>query len=397
MKNKLVVMFLTFVILILITPFIFSKLMNAKYNQMLDNLRNEGINIKILKDKSSYITSDKVLEVTIPDKILKTNGIIENVTLNVETQFKNLPVTNVLFIGNVKNINLSQQYQNIQKDINQFAKKYIKFVVTTPNFRDYSYKFDDIKVNKTPQIVVLGISGLLKKSDILKNKILITDMYLKDKKALIEIKNFKNSFEGNEKNYFTKTNFNVDIDLNRLKVQIDNVFSKTKTLIDQKTKIDTEIGFDQLDIVNMLNVKKFDLNLKLDNLDTKTIMNLSKLNKNEREKELTQIFEKGFNVGLNTDLKNITFQKQKLGGLHLKFSAKILPTNNIQEKLQNNDFSFVNAKLNLKTTPEIANIVMNLYPQSAFLFALAKKTNGEVILDLEFKNGKLYSEGQLVK
>jgi hypothetical protein len=36
-------------------------------------------------------------------------------------------------------------------------------------------------------------------------------------------------------------------------------------------------------------------------------------------------------------------------------------------------------------------------PKSAFLFALAKKEKGKVILNLEFKQGKLYSEGQLIK
>ena len=40
---------------------------------------------------------------------------------------------------------------------------------------------------------------------------------------------------------------------------------------------------------------------------------------------------------------------------------------------------------------------MNMYPKSAFLFALAKKQNGEIKLNLELKNGKLYSEGQLIK
>jgi hypothetical protein len=40
---------------------------------------------------------------------------------------------------------------------------------------------------------------------------------------------------------------------------------------------------------------------------------------------------------------------------------------------------------------------MNTIPQSPFLFALAKKKNGKVVLNLEYKKGQLYSDGQLIK
>ena len=108
MKNKLIIMLVTFIVLIAITPFVFSKLMNAKFDEMLDNLRKDGIEIKLIEDKSSYIQTDKLFLVTIPEKFLINKDIalegVKSVTLEIETKFKNLPITDVLFLGKVKKL-----------------------------------------------------------------------------------------------------------------------------------------------------------------------------------------------------------------------------------------------------------------------------------------------------
>ena len=126
MKNKLIVMILTFAVMIVLTPLVFSKLMNAKFNQMIENLNKEGIKVEVIKDKSSYLQTDKILSVEIPKKYL--NNAFESINLEVEAKFKNLPVTNVLFIGNIKNVNLMPQFEKYENEINEFLKKYIKLI-----------------------------------------------------------------------------------------------------------------------------------------------------------------------------------------------------------------------------------------------------------------------------
>ena len=101
-KSKIIVMGITFIVLILITPLVFSKLMNAKFNQMLKKYENEGYSIKLIKDKSSYIQTDKVFEVLIPGK--KVNLNVNDINITLEVKFKNLPVTNVVFEGVVNSI-----------------------------------------------------------------------------------------------------------------------------------------------------------------------------------------------------------------------------------------------------------------------------------------------------
>ena len=397
MKNKLIVMGITFLILIAITPLIFGKLMNSKYNQMLDDLRSKGITINVVEDKSTYLQTDKILKVTIPSKILNSQGVIEEVELNIETKFKNLPVTNVLFLGNVENIKLADNFKNIQNDLNVFFKKYVKFVITTPNFKDYAYKFDDIIINNNPTIGVEHIKGTFKRGENLKNTLKIKDIYIKDKKGFIEIKNFKNQFEGNEKNSLSKTDFNVNVDLNRFKLQINSVYSTTKTFISDVAKINSTFGFKTLNIPNAVNADGFKVNMDIKGIKTALLKKLAQAKEYEKDQYLEKIFEEGFDINIDSFLKNIKAMQRDFGGYTLNFDIKFLPTKNFKAKLNSNNIDFVDAKLNLITTPEIANILMNTLPRSAFLFALAKKENGKVILNLEFKQGKLYSEGQLVK
>ncbi|ACM92831.1 hypothetical protein NAMH_0334 [Nautilia profundicola AmH] len=397
MRNKLIVMGITFLILIAITPLIFGKLMNSKYNQMLNDLREKGMQIKIVEDKSSYLQTDKILEVTIPSKILNTQGIIEEIKLNIETKFKNLPVTNVVFLGKLDKVILNEQFKNSEKELNKFLKKYIEFVVTTPNFRDYSYKFKDIIINNNPIVGIEHITGVFKNGELLKNKLNIKDIYVKDKKGFIEIKNFKNEFEGNEKNSLSKTNFNVNVDLNRFKLQIQNVYSTTKTVLTDVAKVNSTFGFKTLSVPNAVNADNFKVIAEVKGIETNLLKKLAQAKETEKDKYLEKIFEKGFSINIDSLLKDIKVMQRDFGGYNLNFNIKFLPTKNFREKLNNNNVDFIDAKLHLVTTPEIANILMNALPRSAFLFALAKKENGKVILNLEFKQGKLYSEGQLVK
>lgn len=66
MKNKLLIMFLTFLVMIGVTPLIFDKLMNAKFNKMLENVKKDGFEVIQIEDKSTYLQTDRIFKVVIP-------------------------------------------------------------------------------------------------------------------------------------------------------------------------------------------------------------------------------------------------------------------------------------------------------------------------------------------
>jgi len=394
MKNKLIVMFFTFIVLIAITPFIFSKLMNAKFDEMLDNLRKDGVEIRLIEDKSSYIETDKLFLVTIPEKFLVNRNLalegIKSVTLEIETKFKNLPVTDVLFLGEVKKVDLAANLKNLEDELNNFAK-YIKFVITTPNFKDYFYRFEDIKDKK---FAILGVKGTFSKKELNKNSLNIKEFYIKDG-DLIEVKNLKHNIEWNDKKSFSTYSFNLNLINNGINIQVNNIYGSNKTVFDKDLNLLTKIGFNKLISPNFLEADNFKLDLKLEGIESDVLKEIASTQ--NIDPYIEKIFEKGFKVAVNSSLNEMKALNKDLGGYKFNFDVKFLPTNNIEEKIKNNNFDFIKATLFLETSPEIATFIMNTLPESAFLFELAKKEKDKVILNLEFKNGKLYSEGKLIK
>jgi len=394
-KNKLAVMFITFLVLIAITPFIFSKLMNAKYNKMLNQLRQKGLVIKVVEDKSTYLTTDKILDVTIPAEVLDLQNVAKSVRLKVETKFKNLPVTNVVFLNDVEEVKLLDSYAEIQKDVNEFFKNHVKFVVTTPNFRDYAYRFNDIDIKKDFNAVIKNIKGTLSVNDIVKNRFSIQTAYIKQGSQIIEIKSIKGDSEGNDKTYHSNVTFNVNVNLPSVKVQVNDVTLKSYYSIDKKTNVIFSADFNKLLAKDVAQVENFKFKFSMKKVDTEALEELSK--NSQSQEALNRVFEKGLCLGLTSSVKSAEITKQDLGGYDLTLSADFLPTKDFAQKIESKNIDFLNLHLHFVSSAQIANLIMNVYPQSAFLFALAKKENGNVELNLDIKKGRLYSNGQLVE
>jgi len=394
MKNKLIVMFFTFIVLIGITPFIFSKLMNAKFDEMLDNLRKDGIEIKLIEDKSSYIQTDKLFLVTIPEKFLINKDIalegVKSVTLEIETKFKNLPITDVLFLGKVKKVDLSSNLENVEHQLNELVK-YIKFVVTTPDFKNYFYSFEDIKDKK---FAILGIKGSFSKKELNKNSLTINSFYFKDG-GFFEIKNLKYDIKWNDKKSFSNYSFDLNFTTNEVNIQADNIYGSNKTLFNKDVNLSAKIGFNKLISPKLLEADNFKLDLKVKGIESNILKEIASTKNIEPYVE--NIFQKGFEVAINSNLNTLKTLNKELGGYKFNLGMKFLPTHNIKEKLKNDNFDFIQATLFLETSPEIATFIMNVLPDIAFLFELAKKEKDKVILNLEVKDGKLYSEGKLIK
>jgi hypothetical protein len=394
-KQKYIVMGLTFLILIVLTPLIFSKLMNAKLNKMVENLNKEGYSVKLIKDKSSYLKTDKVFLVDISgDKL--NNQLIDNLEFKIETTFNNLPVTKVDFRGVLERIDLTVKEYN--DEINTLLDRKIKFIATTPNFRVYDYKIEDINLPLSQaKVKIKGIKGIFEYSDIKTNKLLIDDVSFIANNLLIEIKNIKDNSFYKKNDIKNENRFDFYLTAANNKIQINNVKISTHSLIDKKTSVISKVSFDKF-VSNFLNMDNFIFNLNLLNLDTSILIAIAnEINPQKRDLLTLELLKKGLEIKLKSQAKKIEVMNKNLGFYVVDANLKILPDSNLEEDIKTNNLKFLNSTIHYESTPEIATLFMNLYPRSSFVFALAKKENGKVILDIVLKDSKLFVNGEEIK
>jgi hypothetical protein len=395
-KQKYLVMGLTFLILIAVTPLIFSKLMNAKLNKMVENLNKEGYSVKLIKDKSSYLKTDKIFLVDIPgDKL--NNQLIDNLEFKIETTFNNLPVTKVDFKGVLEKINLTAKEYN--DDINSLFDEKIKFTAVTPNFKVYDYKIENINLPiGNAKINIKGIKGIFEYSSIKSNKLSIDDISFITDNLLIELKNVKNNsfYEKNDIKNENKFDFYLKAANNN--IQINNVKISTHSLIDKKTSVISKISFDNFISNNFLNMENFVFNLNILNLDTPALIAIAnEIDPQKRDLLTLNLLKKGLEINLKSQAKKIEVMNKSFGFYLVDANLKVLPDPNLQEDIKTNNLKFLNSTIHYESTPEIATLFMNLFPKSAFIFALAKKTNGKLILDVNLKDSKLFVNGEEIK
>ena len=387
MKNKFSVMIITFLILIGITPLIFSKLMNSKFNTMLLKIQQqEGVKIKEVENKSSYLTTDKVFLVEIPGKKINDN-FIKKVVVKIETKFKNLPVTNVDFVGNVKKVDLVNG-----ENIDSFAK-HIKFFVTTPDLKVFSYKVDDIDFNvNNADFKMQGIKGVYNLKT-MTNNLKIENISLKANQILAELKNINNISSYKYHLMHSENKFNFYLTLANNKFQITNIHTLTDTKVAKKTDINIQISFDKF-ISNYISMDNFVTKLDVLNVDTAA---LKKFANNYEDKNNIELLKKGLDIVFSSKAQNIKLLKNDLGNYLVKADMKVKPDVNLEKDIQENNLSFVTSHIYYESSPQIATVLMNMFPKSAFVFALAKKSGDKVILDIVLKNSKLTINGEEIK
>jgi len=327
MKNRLVVMGITFLVMIFLTPLVFSKLMNAKFDKMLDNLRKEGYQIKEIANKSTYLTTKRVFEIVIPQIDQK----ITYIKMKVTAIFKNLPVTDVIFDSYILEIGGLKELNNFQKPLH--------IVVVTPNFKKFNYKVDDNKLFFSDTI--LSFRGL--KGDYYKN---ITKT---------EIKELKFRPKESEEIYALAKNVKIKTE------KKDKIFYTSTFDLFLKLKGD----------VNIQNVNLsgyYTDNLKFLNLYVPAVVVFDKLKiQTLKAKMLFEKLNKELKGDIQLNIKKMLVNNKEIGFLEFK------------DKFVLNDY--LDAKIYLKTTKEIAVALAILDPRIALIFKKAKFEKNYVILD----------------
>ena len=376
-------MFLTLIVMIFATPIVFDKLMNSKFNAMLVNLQQQrGITIKEIKNKSNYLTTDRIFEIIIPGAVINQKEI-KYIKLLTEVKFKNLPVTEVLFHNIVKKLVLKNN-----EDIKFLENKFI-FNVITPDFKHFRYKV----LNNSVQENGVTISW-------------------KDFNGIyVYLKEFKNE-DGN-----------IEIKNNRFKVLfnhifVDNLFLKNK--IEQESKLQNiMLKFPTINInIQNINSKNIQINKNsivdiLSNFYVKEInssifklnsaklnIHLKHLNKNAllllqkgENKGIANLLNDGFDGIMNLNIKNIFFIKP-LGFLSADVNFSIKKGAKNYQKLQNNDLSFLALNAKIEASPKIGSVVALSYP---IIAPFIKVKNNKAIISIQIKKGKIYINGTEIK
>jgi len=388
-KNKLIVMVVTFAVLIALTPLIFSKLMNSKLNQMIENYKKKGYKVELLSDKSTYLQTDKVFLVTLPSKDLKHQGV-KDLTLIIETVFKNLPITDVKFDVRVKKIDFIAPNMD---SLAEFVKKNIHAKVTTPNFKTYAYKIDDIKVkNSFKEVGLENIRGIFRLSDEVKNSLLISKAYVKDNGFEISLNNFTYEFKHVKESSKSDLSFNMFIKTMFGEYKVTNVYLSNVIELKKLAFLSGKL------VVNNINsksikLKDFKVAFFLKDIPSEILKQLAVKSDDET---VAKIFEHGFKFKLTSSLKDVFWQKD-LGGYILEVDVDSLKTPNALEKMKAKDYSFLNVKVNIIASKPLFGILIRIVPNLAPFAQFAKEQNGKMVLDLEIKKDKLYIQGKPVQ
>jgi len=375
-KNKLIVIFLTLIIMIAVTPFIFSKLMNSKYDTMLLNIeQNYGVKIKENQDKSSYLTTDRYFEVKIPGKTLNIPGI-KYIVVDIETKFKNLPVTNVEFDGIIKDVVFINP-----KDNEIFPKflRGIKFVVITPDFKVYRYRILDTDKNvEGVKFVLKGINGIFNLPE-KENKTDGKVLEIANKQMSLKIKNFEEI--QNAKNGFSQQfKYNIELKAPKFDLNVTNAKDSYALKFTQKFANVSSHSYIKNISVNhgLFEVNNFKIDTYIRHLDKNSVMDLREGKKNY------EFFNKGFDGNFDLNIKNIRFM-QDLGFVLAKGEFKILPGNNI-EKLHNNKIDFINLTLHIEISPKMYEVLYNFAPAFKKFFKLQ---NNKAVADINIVKGEI--------
>ncbi len=348
-KSKLGVMAVTFLILIFATPLVFNKLMNSKLDTMVLELNQHGYQIREIKNESSYLTTKRYYDVKIPGKLI--NSSIDYLEFKGFITFKNLPVTSVFMRGTLVD-GKAQQY--IQELINVFKNR-LTLNITTPNFKVFKFRAEDIN---DKELVLKGLEGVYEKDNL---------------SYSFKTFRYKNDEFDNGK-VVTKKNFTlVKFSLKEDKFNAENV--EVKTLYAKN--IELNLSVQKIGIGGKVGVE--DLRFGLD-LDT------NKTALKEIEKGNVKSFNYPLKLLAKLNVKNI----MKLGDFHALFFLDAKNLKDIEEKVKNKNFDFLNEFVfKLKVKDSLVQFLSGMNPQADFINKLAKHKDGYTTFEVKIKDNKV--------
>jgi len=374
MKTKPIVMIVTFVVMILLTPVIFSKLMNSRYDTMLLNLSQNGYKIKTIKENIGYLKSERVLDVVVPGEKLGLKDV-KFIEAKVKTYFKNLPVTNVYFEGKVKDIKLKKPNPLIEK----LAKK-IEFKAVTPDFKTYAFTINPIKYQ------ILSIDTIKGKLDTKKHILSFnTNGNIKENNLTFQVANL-NTFIQKEKDFLrNKSGFDIDIKLGEKGAVLKGVVLDNTISFRKNPFIDFKLSFNNLNFSKIIEADDFYADVKAYDFN-KTLFKKVMFNK---DKNLTlNLLANGFKLDINSSLKNLTFLGFNQGGIDLLVKISVDKAKSIED-FNKNFKKYVAVKIKADMSKEFAKMLSQSFPVLRGFLRVPADKNGIVHININFAKGSI--------
>ena len=374
MKNKIMVMIVSFVIMIILTPVIFGKFMNSKFNTMTLKLQQQkGILIKEIKDKSSYLTTDRIFKVKIPGSLLNDNGI-EYIEMMSEVKFKNLPVTNVYFHNIVKDVVLEDGeklpfLKNAQID------------VVTPNFKTYAF---NVKPIKYKTFTLNSIKGNFQiKNGII--KLNIDNIEAKNPNFHMNIDKIF-SFIQKSKNFFKSENkFNLKLQLMGKEFLVNNIDIVNSLKTAKKASVNFKLAFKNLVFSKIITANDFNTKIKVYDLNS-TLFN--KAIKSQDKNLTLKLLSNGFKLDLNSSLKNMSFLGFNQGGFKLNIKTIIYKAQNLKD-FNKNFKKYLAIYINADISKNFAKMLKDSFPLTRQFLNIPADKNGIIHIKMNLDRGSL--------
>ena len=185
--KKVLIPILGLLVLIILTPFILSNIMNSNIDKKIAKFKSEGIKITETKKDISYLTSKRVFEVELNQNTklpaFKAQKFIKKLDFKVILTFKNLPITKANFdvLGNnfklhlvtkdMKNFNVLATSKFFDKLTGEYHKnKFDTFSFNIDKAYFKNYKSDNLKISGEIKDLALYLVNLKLKGDLFEAK-----------------------------------------------------------------------------------------------------------------------------------------------------------------------------------------------------------------------------------
>lgn len=431
------------------TPIIYSSQIDKFISQEKQILKQNNINISEKKNSDSFFQTDREYLITIKDSSYFIKKLYPNITtydlLELKTLFDNMKFLVTLKMAKfpvyhkdaikIDLIDINENIkQNLMRDkigkqlLDAIKKRAFEVILDINNLKISKTKLKDIDldlkdnglyINDELKLKVKNSSINFEDSSLKIGKFEIsTNEFYKDSKresiSKIEIKNLIYKVK-NAKNL---TNNSSKLSINSLAVYNTNYYKQTEININNisiENSIQTII--DKTNWINKFHIKKMDIkldnknikidnftfNFKISNIHTLALQNFIKTEaENNQEKvveNINKIIEKGVKISISPlSVNNITISdnnknKLEIEPIKIDVNTEIKPNNSTLYNY-NQLLADTETKLKIETTPKNIDFFKTLLPVGAILDNIAKKQNNKVIINLEYRNGQLTSNGR---
>ena len=433
---------------IISTPIIYSSQIDKFISQEKQILKQNNINISEKKNSDSFFKTDRKYYITIKDSSYIIKKLYPNISTYDLLELKNL-FDNMKFLVTLKIVKFPIYHKDAIKidliDVNEtikqslmrdkIGKKLLEAIqkrvfeiildinnlkIAKTKLKDINldlkengfYSNDELKLKVKDSSINFEDSSLkigefeIAANEFFKNSKHKSISKIEIKNLIYKVKNAKNLKNNSSKlsinslavyntNYYKETEININ------NISIEN---SIQTIID-KTNWINKFHIKNMDIkLDNKNIKidNFTFNFKILNIYTLALQNFIKAEtENNQEKiieSINKISEKGIKISISPlSVDNITISDNKnkleIEPIKIDVNTEIKPNNSTLYNY-NQLLADTETKLKIETTPKNIEFFKTLLPIGVLLDNIAKKQNNKVIINLEYKNGQVTSNGR---